>query len=581
MPSTNDHRWLSGLLLAAILSTALAPMSVAAVLAGTVERVEPSPALGSVPGSEPGQFRTWAQLVWNPATRSLERLTFTAWDPVPSLGLDLSWTPDDPTANAPGRISGQGTLSFRTPGAAAYDPAGTVAQYRGTLVDGRPEGQGEYFDASGFSYVGKWQAGLMDGQGRLTLPDGSDYAGSFRAGLRDGNGVVTDATGRVWSGHFTAGEADAAPLAAQADGSLRLAVVAERRPHNYELGVDPLSYVARSAGETLVVQPDDQRLLDAWHGTSSITMTSDELQAFNSAATKSFLGTRDRFDPVSLVFSLENVTTSTVSVVGGYLDVSSSARDKEPAVQVRPMSLDDCSSPVDLSPEFWLDNFGWTSADNLELRFSASSLDGRNEGTPLTASLGTLTDTLKADLSASLATLGVDTASLPDHTLRCTDPRDERLCLAEVTQSGHFGRLADFVSIDYDKAVVAVNGTVDYDWTGGDGSVSHKSSPFSAVVPLARVVNAAECGEGGEIMPIRPDPFALKLDTQNYRVALPFTADVAAGFTARWRAELAAPETSTHQFRIVLLLADGTLVTSRPIELTYFMPPVLSVFAPR
>jgi hypothetical protein len=48
---------------------------------------------------------------------------------------------------------------------------------------------------------------------------------------------------------------------------------------------------------------------------------------------------------------------------------------------------------------------------------------------------------------------------------------------------------------------------------------------------------------------------------------------VTPGFTARWRIELQAPETSEHDFRLVLLTADGRQIRSRPVHLTYFIPP--------
>jgi len=122
--------------------------------------------------------------------------------------------------------------------------------------------------------------------------------------------------------------------------------------------------------------------------------------------------------------------------------------------------------------------------------------------------------------------------------------------LAELKQSGHFGQLANFLSLDYTTVEVAVIGTLDYDWKGSDGTVSHKSSPFQATLPIASVANDAECGEGGEIIPVRHDPFQLHLDEKNYKLALPFSADVTPGFTTRWRIEVSAAETSLHDFQV-------------------------------
>jgi len=256
------------------------------------------------PGAEPGQFRTWVQLVWNPLTRRLDRLAFTAWDPIPSLGLALQWTPDDAAANRAGPIEGRGTLSFRKPGAASYDPGATLAQYRGTLKAGRAEGVGEFLDQSGFSYSGVWHDGLMDGHGRLVTADGDEYVGAFKAGKRDGQGVFTDATGQVFDGRFVDGAEAGGVTVLRSAGTypvyddLRIGVVAERRPHNYDLGFDPMSYTAKADGDTLNILPDDQRLLDVWHGTVPITMTDAEIQDYDNPSTApSFLGAYERFDP--------------------------------------------------------------------------------------------------------------------------------------------------------------------------------------------------------------------------------------------------------------------------------------------
>ncbi len=601
---------LTHLALALVLTTSL----VAPSLAGTVTPVDPTSLTATVwPGSAAGALRSWVQLVWNPTSRQLERVSYTAWDPIPSLGLDLQWQPDDPAALSSGPISGKGTLTFRTPGAAAYDPSGTVAQYRGSLSEGRPEGSGQFLDSGGFAYEGDWRAGLMDGQGRLSLANGDEYVGQFRAGLRQGKGVFIDSTGAIYDGEFLAGERDGEGLFVPASGDayradwlageevpgtrdllpiglvpyprltnaqfaemagVRIGVVAERRPHNYELGLDPLSYTSRSEGQQLVILPDDQRLLDVWHGKVPINMTADEILAFDSTSTTpSFLGPEERFDPMSLVFEIENSTVEPLALVGGYLNVTSSLRKREPAMQVRPLPRDPCSGAVEFLPKFFIDNFGWASADNASINVAAGSVDGRSQGVPFNVPLGTITDSTMADVTAQLTALGLNTELVGHNKLVCSDPNDERLCLGELRQSGHFGQLSDFISLDYLTVTVAVAGTLDYDWSASDGTVSHKSSPFSMVLPIASVASDAECGEGGEIIPVSHDPFMLGLDQSNYKIAIPFAGDVDPGFTSRWRIELQAPETSEHDFQLVLLLASGEQIASRPVHLTYFMPP--------
>jgi len=565
------HRLWAGLGIALALSTSLATPA----LAGKVTLVDPAESAAAVvPGSEPGVLRDWVQLVWNPVDRRLDRIAYTEWDPVPSLGLELQWVPDDPAAAGSGAITGKGTLSFRTPGAASYDPSATVAQYRGTLVDGRFEGEGEFVDSAGFAYVGSWRRGLMDGHGRLMQANGDEYVGAFRAGLRDGAGVFTDASGHIYRAGFTAGVPNVETLFAQSEDGLRIGIVAERRPHNYEIGLDPMSYTSRSDGEVLTILPDDQRLLAAWHGTETINLTDDEQRAFdNISTTPSFLGPAERFDPLSLVFEIENATTAAVSLVGGFLEVADSKRNGEPAMQVRPFPRDPCSGIIEFLPRFFIDNFGWVSADNAALNVTAASLDGRSGGSSLSVPLGSISDSVMADTTEQLKSLGLDTDLVATTKLTCTDPNDERLCLAELKQSGHFGQLAEFISLEFSTVTVNIAGTLDYDWTGSDGVTAAKSSPFSVVLPIASVANDAECGEGGEIIPVSHDPFMLRLDESGYRIAIPFAGDVTPGFTSRWRIELQAPETSEHDFALVLLTADGQQIRSRPVHLSYFIPP--------
>lgn len=569
------HRLLAGLGIALALGTSLVSMS----FAGTVALVDPAQNIpAAIPGTEPGQLRSWVQLVWNPKTRRLDRIAYSAWDPVPSLGLELQWVPDDPAAAGSGAITGKGTLSFRKPGAASYDPGATVAQYRGALAGGRFEGNGEFVDSAGFTYAGAWRDGLMEGMGRQMLANGDEYVGLFKSGLRDGDGVFTDATGHVYRGGFDMGVPRAQALFAQGQDGVRIGIVAERRPHNYEIGLDPMSYTSRSEGEVLTILPDDQRLLDVWHGLQPINLTDDELLAFdNVSTTPSFLGPAERFDPLSLVFEIENSTTDTVSLVGGFLQVADSKRNGEPAMQVRPFPRDPCSGIIEFLPRFFIDNFGWAVADNATLNVQAASIDGRTGGPPLSVPLGAVADSSMADVTEALKSIGLDADYLSTNRLICTDPNDERLCLAELKQSGHFGELSDFISLDYMTVTVNIAGTLDYDWTGSDGMTASKSSPFSVILPIASVANDAECGEGGEIIPVNHDPFMLRLDESNYRIAIPFAGDVTPGFTARWRIELQAPETSEHDFRLVVLTSDGQQVTSRPVHLTYFIPPKRAV----
>jgi len=352
---SKTSKWPSRLLFALALSSSFVA---APALAGTVARIDaPAASPATYPGAEPGRFRTWVQLVWDAKSRRLERLSFTAWDPIPSLGLDLAWQPENMAIPAAGAIEGQGTLTFRRPGAAAYDSSAIIAQYRGEMRGGRADGPGDFVDRHGFVYSGNWRAGLMDGQGRLSLANGDEYIGNFREGQRNGQGQFTDSTGQTFDGRFAAGQRNGAGIVVPSAGApyganwlagaeipgtrhphlivvlpatqlgfaaytgyddLRIGVVTERRPHNYAASLDPMNYVATANGQALDIFPDDQRLLDVWHGTVPITLTDAEIAARNEhSLTPSFLAPCQRFIPPSLVFDREISASETGRMVGG------------------------------------------------------------------------------------------------------------------------------------------------------------------------------------------------------------------------------------------------------------------------
>src|SRR5918912_1239587 len=94
--------------------------------------VEPSviidPAIGGPTPTEPGQWRTKVQQVFDAATRTLSRRIYQIWDPEPSRDLDFVWTPDHPAADKPGRSNGSGHLIWRLKGNPAYDRSAIRAE---------------------------------------------------------------------------------------------------------------------------------------------------------------------------------------------------------------------------------------------------------------------------------------------------------------------------------------------------------------------------------------------------------------------------------------------------------------------
>jgi hypothetical protein len=75
--------------------------------------------------------------------------------------------------------------------------------YFGEVVNGKREGQGEYYSANDkSSYKGCWKAGLKQGKGTLTFSNGSAYEGEFENGLREGQGKMKYPSGNEYEGSW-------------------------------------------------------------------------------------------------------------------------------------------------------------------------------------------------------------------------------------------------------------------------------------------------------------------------------------------------------------------------------------------
>src|SRR5262245_45115079 len=71
--------------------------------------------------TEAGRFSRRSQRVLDPASKALQRRSYTVLDLTPSRGLDFAWAPDDPLADRPGRVSGEGRVTWRLAGKPVYD----------------------------------------------------------------------------------------------------------------------------------------------------------------------------------------------------------------------------------------------------------------------------------------------------------------------------------------------------------------------------------------------------------------------------------------------------------------------------
>jgi hypothetical protein len=145
-------------------------------------------------------------------------------------------------------------------------------------------------------------------------------------------------------------------------------------------------------------------------------------------------------------------------------------------------------------------------------------------------------------------------------------------CLQSIKSTGLFGTIAQLIGLNETSIVVGVSGTLDYTWTDSHGEQQTRSSPYTIELPLGHIKREAECGEGGESEVIAAKPISFKLDQSGYRIPISFQRSVPAGRTSQFSVTVNAPKSSEHSFTVVLQLADGREIASRPVILTYYFP---------
>jgi hypothetical protein len=554
--------------------------------------------------AETGVWRTKVVSLFDPVERTLVRRMYTVWDASPALDLEFTWVPNSLRDDVEGKINGTGRLIWRLRGKPAYDRTSIFAEYRGGMKDGRAEGQGAYWNASGLSYQGEWKNGLMDGSGILTLSGGDEYAGMMRDGRANGTGRYIDVTGEIFDGYFADGRRDGFGITTLPNGKSyrsrwvggneaedsRLVRLAQstvgqlpQASADVRIGVNvdrtrardgDLAYVASSAGSKLMIQPDNKRLMGMWKHGDEIQLLDDEE---GSELYGVFSVTRGALVPLSLVFEVLNRSNAPVEAVGAYLNVASSASDLQPAIQIR-RDLQLCEL-APFHPAVRLENFGWGAAQEATMRFSFTSpiSSGAAQTPDIAKGIGTVAKVTKVDFEPELRAAGVNTAALKAKSsagFPCT-VKSPAACLEQVKATGVFGPLASQVGLkDPAESGFYLNakGTLAYTWQDSTGAQQKANSPYNLQLSLGHIKVQPECAEGGEQELIAAKALEFKLDQTGYRLPVSFRQSVPAGHTSRFTVPVDAAKSSQHDFTVVLQLADGREISSRPVNLLYYRP---------
>jgi hypothetical protein len=234
------------------------------------------------------------------------------------------------------------------------------------------------------------------------------------------------------------------------------------------------------------------------------------------------------------------------------------------------------------------ENFGWGPAQKAQLRFSFVSPETQSPpgSYEVTKPLGVIDKLLTVNFESDLRTAGVDVGFLAGQAktkgFKC-DAGSLPQCLSKIGGRNVFGTLTDKISYppsggsqlgepNKSELVATMAGVLEYEWTDASGTAHPRSSPFRTFLWLGHIQTEMECGEGGVAELITHKPLQLQIDRADYRIPVPFQRAVPSGRVARYDLLIEAPRSSEHDFSIVLQLADGREIRSRPINLLYFLP---------
>nr|VFJ63685.1 MAG: Uncharacterized conserved protein [Candidatus Kentron sp. FW] len=595
----------------------------------------------AIPGEEQGAWRARTQLVWDNKLGKLTRRAYRAWDPFPSLELEFLWHPDNTHTDQPGAVAGNGVLSWRRRGAAAYDRTAVMAEYRGEMKDGRPHGEGDYRHVSGVTYRGAWKNGLFHGEGLLQLPNGDEYVGQFSEGRRHGQGAYVDAKGDIYRGGFLADARDGTGTITRTDASsyravflggvevsgsrvdltptkegellktqlasaddVHIGVIVDQEPAAnagdwQDIAHYNLHYQSKSYGKTLRIYPNNERLMGIWKGNKEIQLSEYEeffRDAYPGWFELGWLGETVQASTVPIIFEFENQSSSKKRIVGAYLHFAKSITDKEPLMHLSVGVYHPCIGKGGMiRSTFQLENYGWGNAENVRISFALTDKDRHHKVGAYQRSIGLIGSGKgrQIDLIDAIAATGANIPALKTESFHCNKPNcldcyhgnDWNNCyehncldcnwLDEARSTGRFGILDDLVWLEDEFFHVYARGTLKYDWRHSDGTLKHNSSPFAAKLQVGRKMVIPECGDWGPPEQIRMEPYQMKLDQKNYRIPIALQEDIPAGATVRRRLSLVAEKSSQHDFHLVLQLADGSEVASRPINLLYMRPAVI------
>jgi hypothetical protein len=353
----------------------------------------------------------------------------------------------------------------------------------------------------------------------------------------------------------TGGKDEKIRVAQNADGFTIDVTIDAKKNQSYIKADDQFSsfvYSATTQNNTKIIQPASKEIMETWKG--------------NKPVSKGPFEDSDQFAPIFLVVDLTNNRATPVQVKNAYLDVSASASDLQPYLQIS-SSYTGCGDAT-YNPKFTLTNYGWGAVHDAKLTYSF----GKKPSAGFTASVGTFDHTADPSVEDGLKKSVLNIAQAKAGKFKCASQSALPACLAKLKSSGIFGSLVDTVYLAENAVLTEATGRIEYDWIGSDGKSNKRSSPFAVEFPLLHFsIGGPECGAPG---PVDRDnkPIALSLDKKSYRISLDWHSQLMPRQNKRLALALSAPKSSRHFAKVVLELSDGSMVASMPLDILYFTP---------
>jgi hypothetical protein len=234
---------------------------------------------------------------------------------------------------------------------------------------------------------------------------------------------------------------------------------------------DSFVYSETIQNNTKVIQPASENIMGWWKGNKTLK----EIYMME----KGYFEETDQFAPIFLIVDLTNNRATPVQIKNAYLDVSASATDLQPYLEIG--SIDRIGCDVgSYNPEFPFTNYGWGTVRGANMIYSF----GKASSAQFTASLGTFEYTVDVSVEEGLRTSSLNINRLKAGHFSCASKAVVKSCLATLRGSGIFGSLTDSVYLSDVTVFVDTTGRFDYEWLSIDGTSNKRSSPFVIDIPL-------------------------------------------------------------------------------------------------